>query len=237
MSSVVLIRAMVWCSPQLGHCETSSKRRRQYTQRKRPGSCVGRSQGSPQPGHAARRMMLPPSPASLIATIIASEAADEETGGAIAVWTDLKLVPAADLILVLAAGDRAGRVDQRAAGPQGLPGAIKELGLHVHQAIDRRRGLAPARIGTGCEGAEIRARAVEQNPVKAGHPRLSSVGLDHGDAAQAESPGLARHFGRTTRVVLDRDHLAAIAHPSGDLAGLDSGAGAEVKDVLARLGI
>jgi hypothetical protein len=55
MSSVVLILAIVWCSPQLGHCETSSKRRRQYTQRKRPGSCVGRSQGSPQPGQGARR--------------------------------------------------------------------------------------------------------------------------------------------------------------------------------------
>ncbi len=29
MSSVWLIRAIVWCSPQLGHCETSSKRQRQ----------------------------------------------------------------------------------------------------------------------------------------------------------------------------------------------------------------
>ena len=48
MSSVVLIRAIVWCSPQLGHCETSSKRRRQYTQRKRPGK-LGRA----QPGLAA----------------------------------------------------------------------------------------------------------------------------------------------------------------------------------------
>jgi hypothetical protein len=54
MSSVVLIRAIVWCSPQLGHWETSSKRLRQYTQRKRPGSCVGRSQGSLQLGHLAR---------------------------------------------------------------------------------------------------------------------------------------------------------------------------------------
>jgi hypothetical protein len=54
MSSVVLILAIVWCSPQLGHWETSSKRVRQYTQRKRPGSCVGRSQGSLQLGHLAR---------------------------------------------------------------------------------------------------------------------------------------------------------------------------------------
>jgi len=54
MSSVVLIRAIVWCSPQLGHWETSAKRVRQYTQRRRPGSCVGRSHGSLQLGHCAR---------------------------------------------------------------------------------------------------------------------------------------------------------------------------------------
>jgi hypothetical protein len=55
MSSVLLIRAIVWCAPQFGHCETSSKRRRQYTQRKRPGSWVGRSHGSLQLGQRARR--------------------------------------------------------------------------------------------------------------------------------------------------------------------------------------
>ncbi|HEU4905621.1 MAG TPA: hypothetical protein VFT19_05835 [Solirubrobacterales bacterium] len=59
MSSVVLIRAIVWCSPQLGHCETNSKRLRQYTQRKRPGSCVGRSQGSLQLGQRGRFKTVP----------------------------------------------------------------------------------------------------------------------------------------------------------------------------------
>jgi hypothetical protein len=54
MSSVLLIRKIVWCSPQLGHWETSSKRVRQLTQRRRPGSWVGRSQGSPQLGQGAR---------------------------------------------------------------------------------------------------------------------------------------------------------------------------------------
>jgi hypothetical protein len=70
MSSVWLIRAIVPCSPQLGHWETSSKRLRQLTQRSRPGSWVGRSQGSPQLGQGARlRTLLPPisgSPGSLI---------------------------------------------------------------------------------------------------------------------------------------------------------------------------
>ena len=50
MSSVLLIRAIVWCSPQLGHWETSSKRLRQLTQRRRPGQ-LGRA----QPGLAAVR--------------------------------------------------------------------------------------------------------------------------------------------------------------------------------------
>src|SRR5258705_6892170 len=138
MSSVVLIRAIVWCSPQLGHCETSSKRRRQYTQRKRPGSWVGRNQGSPQPGQAARRMIPSALPDSVIRSIIPFQAADEETGGAIAVGADLKAAAVdrrgkgrregteivdgegwnlagvgggtefGETILVLAAGDRAG---------------------------------------------------------------------------------------------------------------------------------
>jgi hypothetical protein len=38
MSAVLVIRAIVWCSPQLGHWETSSKRLRQLTQRSRPGN-------------------------------------------------------------------------------------------------------------------------------------------------------------------------------------------------------
>jgi hypothetical protein len=63
MSSVWLIRAIVWCSPQFGHWETSSKRLRQLTQRIRPGSWVGRSQGSPQCGQGARpRGLAAPKP-------------------------------------------------------------------------------------------------------------------------------------------------------------------------------
>jgi hypothetical protein len=54
MSAVLVIRAIVWWAPQLGHWETSSKRLRQLTQRSRPGSWVGRSQGSPQLGQGAR---------------------------------------------------------------------------------------------------------------------------------------------------------------------------------------
>src|SRR3954454_25255774 len=101
MSSVVLIRAIVWCSPQFGHWETSSKRRRQYTQRKRPGSCVGRSQGSPQPGQAARRRAESSLGASFIVevsrfgrpSIIPPQAGDEETGGPVAIRTDLEEAP------------------------------------------------------------------------------------------------------------------------------------------------
>jgi hypothetical protein len=94
MSAVLVIRAIVWCSPQLGHCETSSKRCRQLTQRRRPGSWVGRSQGSPQFGQGARPRGLD-SPVSdwlgwLIGLIMPKEAGDEEAGGAIAVGAQLQ---------------------------------------------------------------------------------------------------------------------------------------------------
>src|SRR3954451_10162212 len=139
MSSVVLIRAIVWCSPQFGHCETSSKRRRQYTQRKRPGSCVGRSQASPQPGQAARRKMLSPWLGSVMADIIALRAADEEAGGPVAVGAQLDAVLGVEAVLVLALGDRAGRVDQRSTRAQRRQPPLQQLGLDTDQTLDRRR--------------------------------------------------------------------------------------------------
>jgi hypothetical protein len=50
--AVLDMRTIVECSPQFGHTETSSYRCRQYTQRYLPGAAVGRSHGSPQPGHS-----------------------------------------------------------------------------------------------------------------------------------------------------------------------------------------
>jgi hypothetical protein len=55
--AVLDIRAIVECSPQLGHTDTSSYRCRQYTQRNRPGAAVGRSHGSPHPGHSGPSLM------------------------------------------------------------------------------------------------------------------------------------------------------------------------------------
>jgi hypothetical protein len=54
--AVLDMRTMVECSPQFGHTETSSKRRRQYTQRYRPGTVVGLNHGSPQFGHSGPRL-------------------------------------------------------------------------------------------------------------------------------------------------------------------------------------
>jgi hypothetical protein len=71
MSSVWLIRAIVWCSPQLGHWETSSKRLRQLTQRSRPGSWVGRSQGSLQFGQGARPRVVPSAAPTSFESLIA----------------------------------------------------------------------------------------------------------------------------------------------------------------------
>jgi len=50
--AVVDMRTIVECSPQFGQTDTSSKRRRQYRHRYRPGTADGRSHGSPQPGHS-----------------------------------------------------------------------------------------------------------------------------------------------------------------------------------------
>src|ERR1700759_4134815 len=91
MSAVWVMRAIVWWVPHSGHWDTSSKRLRQLTQRRRPGSWVGRSQGSPQFGQGARpRTLLTPVLESAIGLIMAGQAADEESGGAIAVRAQLQ---------------------------------------------------------------------------------------------------------------------------------------------------
>src|ERR1700759_2761321 len=93
MSAVWVIRAIVWWSPHSGHWETSSKRLRQLTQRSRPGSWVGRSQGSPQFGQGARLSGLVLDsrfPGSATRLIMPSQSADEETGGPVAVGAQLQ---------------------------------------------------------------------------------------------------------------------------------------------------
>src|SRR6476620_10598966 len=73
-----------------------------------------------------------------------------------------------DLVLVLAAGDRAGRVDEGAAGPQNRGGVAQQRALDLDQPADRLRRLAPAGVGAGGEGTKVRAGRVEQDPVEAG---------------------------------------------------------------------
>src|SRR4051794_28295755 len=94
MSAVLVMRAIVWCSPQLGHWETSSKRCRQLTQRRRPGSWVGRSHGSAQWGQGARPSGFESGGFDwwgwLTPLIIAGQAGDEEPGGAVAVGAQLQ---------------------------------------------------------------------------------------------------------------------------------------------------
>src|SRR5680860_231003 len=249
MSSVVLIRTIVWCSPQLGHWETSSKRLRQYTQRKRPGSCVGRSQGSPQLGHLARfstdrfRFRGPS------ASIIPFQAADEETRRAIAIGAKLEAArivgrseawrKAAEVVdrvlrrltgrrlrqqrrdplLALAARDRAGRVDERATPPQRLQCPDQKPVLQLGEALDRPRRLAPAGVRARGQRAEVGAGRVEQHPVEArSHPGGRRVGLDDGDAAQAEPRCLLGLRGVT---VVEADAATAGMAPGFDRVLLD----------------
>ncbi len=229
MSSVLLIRAIVWCSPQLGHCETSSKRRRQYTQRKRPGSCVGRSQGSPQPGQAGaaadarslRRPRLSPARSSpnhprlrraMKKPVVRSRSGricrkrgscgrGERRGeGAEVVELERRdarprggLEQGGDPVLVLAAGDRAGRVDEGPPGRSARGGAAQQLAPGPRPAARSSRGDLRQRA-SGREASVPRSEqgASRRTRSKPGaERRRGRVGLDHGDAAQAEplAPG------------------------------------------------
>ena len=102
-------------------------------------------------------------------------------------------------------------------------------------ALDRPRRLAPAGIGPRGEGAEVRAGRVEEDAVEARRQPSSAASASITVTLRRPSaPRLRGDFGRALGIELDRDHLAAVAHPGRDLAALDPRAGAEVEDVLAR---
>ena len=105
--------------------------------------------------------------------------------------------------------------------------------------IPARRSITLGDLRQRASGREASAPRSEQGGStstrsKPGAIRLRRVGLDHGDAVEAEPRRLGGDFAGPAGVQLDRDHLAAVAHPGGDLAGLDPRAGAEVEDLLAR---
>ncbi len=98
--------------------------------------------------------------------------------------------------------------------------------------LRQRASGREASVPSAVQGASTRTRS---KPGR--HLDLGRVGLDHGDAAQAEPSRLGGDLGRPGGIELDRDRLAAVASAGGDLAGLDPRPGAEVEDVLARLRI
>ena len=103
-----------------------------------------------------------------------------------------------------------------------------------------RRSIAFGDLRQRASGREARAPRSEQG---ASSRTRSKPGAISSSAASASITVTLRRPSRRAcpatsaarlGVELDRDHLAAVAHPRRDLAGLDPRAGAEVEDVLAR---
>ena len=274
MSSVRLMRLIVWCSPQLGHCETQleaaagSRRRRSgpgagsgaATARRSPGSSGGaagcpRRPGSAQPrafspsprsplraphamkrkGHAARRRRAMKNPVvrsrsgrSLQEAAVVAEAS-AGCAGAEVVSSSGRPFPACrreqcgDPLLVLAAGDRAGRVDQRPARPQRSGRAARaSLAWSSASRSIALGDLAPA--GVGARGAASRgpSRAGRGGRGRSPPPSvdLGRVGLDHG-ARRAGRGGaacagdLVRRAGRpsSTEITSPRSSIRAAIWP------------------------
>ena len=92
--------------------------------------------------------------------------------------------------LVLAARDRAGRVDQRPARPQRRAPPRSSAVLDLGQALDRPRRLAPARVGARGERAEVRA----------GRRRARTRSKPAGSAGSVASPSNTVTLRRPSRV-------------------------------------
>ena len=134
-------------------------------------------------------------------------------------------------------GGRSCRSSRRGRRPAAAPAAAPR---RARSWTATRRSIVFGDLRQRASGREARAPRSEQGASSRTRSKPGAisiavgVGLDHGDAAQAQAPRLGGDFLGPVGVELDRDHLAAVAHPRRDLAGLDPGAGAEVEHVLAR---
>ena len=259
MSSVVLIRAIVWCSPQFGHCETSSKRCRQYTQRKRARKLRG-----PQPGLAAtgafgsfQHVNHPCSTGRRRNRWCRRGRAG--AGGSAGRGTKRDPAPGRRDRRPRVAAPR--RLPPDRAGPRSAPrprGArscrssrracrpgrsASRPRSRIRPCSSARRSIARGDLRQRASGREASAPRSEQGGSTSTRSKPDAIPPAAASASTTVTLRrprrlcLLRDFRRPGGVPLDRDHLAAVAHPGGDLAGLDPGPGAEVEHVLARLGV
>ncbi len=142
-----------------------------------------------------------------------------------------------DLILVLGGRDRAGRVDQDAAGAQALQGRVDQLALEGRELRHLLRRLAPAHVRPGLEGPQVGAGRVQQDAVVGAGGRLASV---DGRDAHVRRPH-ARHVDAQRlgplRVALDGRDLALAAHERRQVRGLGARCGGHVEHPVPGPGV
>ena len=88
-----------------------------------------------------------------------------------------------DLRLVLLAEQRAGGVDQAAAGFHQAPGAVEDVALDLDQFIQILLREFPLGVGVAAPGAGARTGRIDQHAVEA-----AGVALDPGVALAAKGP-------------------------------------------------
>ena len=260
MSSVVLIRAIVWCSPQLG----TARPARSGADSTRSGSGRAAASGAARvrrsPGTAPAQHVLALARPRSSASIIPVQAADEESGRAVAVGAQLEAAPvvgearagarsprsstrrgtspaeaarAATRPCPRSRGGRSCRSSRRACRPAAGPAPPgQDPTLQPGQALDRPRRLAPAGVRSRGERAEVRAWRVDQDPVEAvAHAHLGRVRSITVTLRSPSRPACPPPPPPAPGRARPR-HLAAVPDPRRDLASLHARARAEVEDVV-----
>jgi hypothetical protein len=109
-TEVLDMRTIVECSPQFGHTDTSSNRRRHHTHRYRPGTAVGLSHGSPQFGHSIPSLVSELLTGTFRLSAAPAQPGDEEAIGPVAVRQQLRTALIGELVVL---GEKS--FDQRVA--------------------------------------------------------------------------------------------------------------------------
>lgn len=139
-----------------------------------------------------------------------------------------------DEVLVLGAVDGAGGVDDAPAGADEGCGALEQLALKRHEALEDVRLQEEATVGPAAQGAEFRARGIDEDAV---HEEALGGSAEHVDEGEPGAGGAQGEAVEALGVGVIGEEAALVPHGGAEQERLPAGAGTEVEHGFTGAGL